>query len=278
MKSVLVVDDTEMNLRLLGVMLDSWGLEVTAEQTFEGALKQIKKRDFDLYILDIQMPVPKRYSASVAAGKLAGYVLWDAIRQKDPLTHVIFASAGEPELLGDAKTDPRAHFLRKPVNRSELQRRINSFEDGLGALRVFVVHGRDSQALTELELFLARLGVKEPVILRRILGENSTVIEKLEYTAETADACVVLITADDIGRLKQDSKDNARMRQNVLFELGYFLGKFGRKSGRVLVFTVGEVEMPSDLSGVDFVRVREGFGKIEAHVVEQVRGALLKRR
>lgn len=278
MKSVLVVDDTELNLRLIGDLLTSWGHDVTREKAFEGALKQIKKRTFDLYILDIQMPVPKKYSTSVAVGQMAGYILWDAIRQKDPLTHVIFASSGEPQLQGDAKNDSRAHFIRKPIDRQELQRRINSFDDGLSALRVFVVHGRDSGALTELELFLSKLGISEPVILRRILGENSTVIEKLEFTADTADACVVLITADDLGRLSGEGRDKARMRQNVLFELGYFLGKFGRKSGRVVVFVVGDVEMPTDLAGVDFVRVRSGFSKIEPHVVEQVKAALLKRR
>jgi predicted nucleotide-binding protein len=39
-----------------------------------------------------------------------------------------------------------------------------------------------------------------------------------------------------------------RPRQNVLLELGYFIGKLSRK--RVCTLTVGEMEIPSDWRGV----------------------------
>ncbi|MNQ69236.1 putative nucleotide-binding protein containing TIR-like domain protein [compost metagenome] len=41
---------------------------------------------------------------------------------------------------------------------------------------------------------------------------------------------------------------DARARQNVIFELGFFAGKLGR--GRVCLLRKGQVEIPSDLFGV----------------------------
>jgi predicted nucleotide-binding protein len=46
-----------------------------------------------------------------------------------------------------------------------------------------------------------------------------------------------------------------RARQNVILELGYFLGKLGR--GRVCVIYVDGVEIPSDYHGVVFVPLDE---------------------
>lgn len=55
------------------------------------------------------------------------------------------------------------------------------------------------------------------------------------------------MTPDDVGG---NNKDNLspRARQNVVAELGYFLGKLGRN--RVAALVKGEVEIPSDFNGV----------------------------
>ena len=62
---------------------------------------------------------------------------------------------------------------------------------------------------------------------------------------------------DDVGTLKDkvDDKGNPRARQNVIFELGYFIGKLGRK--RVRIIYKGEVESPSDIDGILYIRMDE---------------------
>ena len=73
-------------------------------------------------------------------------------------------------------------------------------------------------------------------------------MEKVERHAEVAFA-VVLLTPDDVGAVATNPADvHPRARQNVIFELGYFLGKLGRK--RVAALRKGEVEKPSDYDGV----------------------------
>lgn len=47
-----------------------------------------------------------------------------------------------------------------------------------------------------------------------------------------------------------------RARLNVVSELGFFIGKLGRE--RVCALYKGEVEMPSDFSGVLWIRMDNG--------------------
>ena len=119
-----------------------------------------------------------------------------------------------------------------------------------GGTEVFLVHGRDEGAKGAVARFLSKLGVR-PVILAELPGEGRTIIEKFEAHADVAFA-VVLLTPDDVGGLQSDHGGlNARARQNVIFELGFFIGQLGRRS--VLALTKGDVEIPSDYAGVEYI-------------------------
>lgn len=121
--------------------------------------------------------------------------------------------------------------------------------------RVFVVHGHHDGLLHEAARYLEKLKL-EPVILREQPSEGRTIIEKFVDFADVAYA-VVLLTPDDRGGRIKDTFETQRprSRQNVILELGYFLGKLGRN--RVTALYTGDVEIPSDYSGVAFVGVDE---------------------
>jgi predicted nucleotide-binding protein len=111
--------------------------------------------------------------------------------------------------------------------------------------KVFVVHGHDEGAREAVARYLERLGF-EAIILHEQANKGRTVIEKIEAHGEVGFA-VVLLTPDDVGSLKGDNLQ-PRARQNVLLELGYFVGRLGRS--RVCALKRGEVEVPSDFGGV----------------------------
>ena len=68
------------------------------------------------------------------------------------------------------------------------------------------------------------------------------------------DFAVVLMTPDDIGYLaNEESFAKYRARQNVVFELGYFIGKLGRT--HVVAIVKGDIEIPTDISGVLYIGV-----------------------
>ncbi|NNJ85391.1 MAG: nucleotide-binding protein, partial [Gammaproteobacteria bacterium] len=79
-----------------------------------------------------------------------------------------------------------------------------------------------------------------------------TIIDKFEQHAASAEFAIALLTPDDVGTLQGDEKDwKPRARQNVIFELGWFLGRLGR--GRVCALKKGDVEKPSDYQGVLYI-------------------------
>ena len=135
----------------------------------------------------------------------------------------------------------------------EVSTRRETVGEGAGPVdskQVFVVHGRDQGTLAEVLQVLSQLGL-DPVVLQDLPNQGRTIIEKFEDYAKVGFA-VVICTPDDEGKLAHgDTEPQPRVRQNVLLEWGYFLRELGRD--RVCALIKGEVEVPSDYSGVLYV-------------------------
>lgn len=117
--------------------------------------------------------------------------------------------------------------------------------------KIFIVHGHDDVAKLDMARTLEKAGF-EAIILHEQPDAGRTIIEKFEDYADVGFA-VILYTECDLGRDKDMPEDSEkyRARQNVVFEHGFFLGKLGRD--HVCAFVKGDVETPSDLSGVLYV-------------------------
>lgn len=113
---------------------------------------------------------------------------------------------------------------------------------------IFIVHGHDEAMKEATARVISDLGLR-PIILHEQPNEGKTIIEKFEKNADVQFA-VVLLSFDDIGRsVKENDGDrNPRARQNVILELGYFVGKLGRR--HVFVLKKDNIEIPTDFSGV----------------------------
>ncbi|MCW8932373.1 MAG: nucleotide-binding protein [Gammaproteobacteria bacterium] len=120
-----------------------------------------------------------------------------------------------------------------------------------GITKVFVVHGHDEALKANVARLVERLGL-EAVILHEQPNLGRTIIEKFSDHSNVAYA-LVLLTGDDVGGKVSESKDNQmlRARQNVIFELGYFVGKLGRN--KVSAIYQDSVELPSDYQGIVFI-------------------------
>lgn len=120
--------------------------------------------------------------------------------------------------------------------------------------KVFIVHGHDDFAKTEVEAFIRRIGL-EPIIIHQQANRGQTIIEKIEAHSDVKFG-IVLYTPCDLGAAKADAtNDNfkPRARQNVVFEHGYLIGKIGRENVAALVKE--EVETPNDISGVVYIKM-----------------------
>jgi predicted nucleotide-binding protein len=123
--------------------------------------------------------------------------------------------------------------------------------------KVFVVHGHDVTAKLHVARFLEKLALN-PIILHEQTNQGRTIIEKFEANASVSFA-VVLLTPDDFGYPSgKPELGKPRARQNVIMELGFFLGHLGR--GSVAVLYKEGVEIPSDYQGVAYILMDEGGG------------------
>lgn len=137
------------------------------------------------------------------------------------------------ELLGDQPSDSRL-IEETPLDLS----------------RVFIVHGRDEGAREGVARFIERLGFKAD-ILHELPNKGRTIITKFREEAEGVGFAVVLMTPDDQGKGEHEENFRPRARQNVVFELGFFIGILG--PGRVAALVKGPLERPSDFDGVVYI-------------------------
>ena len=117
---------------------------------------------------------------------------------------------------------------------------------------VFISHGHDKEAKMIVAQFVENLGLTVTV-LDEPPNSGLTVIENLEKYADDTGFAIALLTPDDVGALKDeaDRQLNPRARQNVLLELGYFIGKLN--PNRVCLLYKEGVELPSGIRDVTYV-------------------------
>jgi hypothetical protein len=81
-----------------------------------------------------------------------------------------------------------------------------------------------------------------------------TTIEAIEKVPRIADSALLFLTPDD--ELIQRGQHSLAARDNVIFEAGFFMSRFGRR--RTAIARVGNVNIPTDLLGITYISLREG--------------------
>jgi predicted nucleotide-binding protein len=141
----------------------------------------------------------------------------------------------------EVKDDPGSRIVIQPNN------------------KVFLVHGRDPGALHEVARFLEKIGL-DVTILHERPNKGRTLISKFEEESADIGYAVVLMTADDLGGLR-GAKPAERARQNVVFELGFFIGRLGAQNVCALISP--GIERPSDFEAVVYIELDGGKWKTE---------------
>jgi predicted nucleotide-binding protein len=148
---------------------------------------------------------------------------------------------------------------------------------------VFIVHGTDHGPMRELKTILEEASLK-PIILNEQASGGRTLVEKLEEYSNVGYAFAIL-TPDDIGgiyesggkwsrpaRLRSFLKEAyPRARQNVILELGYFLGKLGRD--KVTCLLKKPLEQPSDIHGVVYIRFEKSLEEVRSAILKELEAA-----
>jgi predicted nucleotide-binding protein len=247
MEKVLLADNDPDQLQAWSGVLRGAGYEVTLASSLAETQDFLIKGGFDLAVLDLHMQEDEDELDD------SGLRLAQIYRETVPiimLTSKPTVAAAVAALQKDGRSSPAVAFVRKK-------------EDGPKALlqaarkailpKVFVSHGRDDNARTAVVKFLENRGAHAVVLKEQPLASR-TVLDAFEEQANVQFA-IILMTADDEGRLKGDDVLQPRARQNVVFELGFLLAKLGRN--RVVALCQQEVplEWPSNYQGVLYLEL-----------------------
>lgn len=179
--------------------------------------------------------------------------------------------------------DSKIHRLDSIIERLEIIPLSSAVQAAIPVLstttrtkRVFVVHGRDEIAKTNLEIFLHENGL-EPVVLHRQADQGMTIIEKFEKHSDVGYA-FILLTPDEIAyfsaeELKPDGerRKEFRARPNVIFEFGYFVGRLGRS--RVCCLYTGDVALPSDVSGMIYKKYDKSIEEVAYSILKDLKAS-----
>lgn len=118
--------------------------------------------------------------------------------------------------------------------------------------KVFIVHGHKNEIKETVARRLSQLKL-DPIILHEQPELGKTIIEKFEHNSSDVNFAIILLTADDEGKAKRETDYKTRARQNVVFEMGYFIGKLGRE--KVFLLLEDGVDKPGDLDGIVYVPI-----------------------
>jgi predicted nucleotide-binding protein len=134
--------------------------------------------------------------------------------------------------------------------------------------RVFLVHGQDEDMKSSVARTLMKLKL-DPIILHEQPDQGRVIIEKIEAYSDVGFA-VVLLSPDDKGEpLAGSLGSRPRARQNVVLELGYFIGKLGRRRTLAIYRETPNFEFPSDYHGVLY-KPYDKAGKWEFEIVKEL--------
>lgn len=112
-----------------------------------------------------------------------------------------------------------------------------------------------------------------------IFEPSQFVLESLLATLQSSDLGVFVFSPDDLAKIR--STERPVVRDNVLFELGLFVGRLGRHRSIFLVPRGADLHIPSDLHGVIAVsfEANRGDGNMNAALgpaANRIRNALKK--
>ena len=113
MSKILIVEDNELNLKLMKDMLSIQGYDIDSAQDGQQGLDKAQNNNYDLILLDLQMPV------------LSGYEFMASYTKQTPII-VVSACAMEEEIQ-KAKSMGCCDFISKPIKIVEFLETIKKY-------------------------------------------------------------------------------------------------------------------------------------------------------
>jgi predicted nucleotide-binding protein len=238
------IQNANMN-SIVGVasqLFEHLGTEIKDNPVYDNYEKSVSRwlEWIGLQFDDVQLPKKFEDSKSLA------YSVFKKIAELDEPFSFLYKLTGEGKFyesivyLNQFYTEYLEKALEDIINanpefeKGEVQKVIGN--------KVFIVHGHNDLIKTQVQLLLSRAGVNN-IVLHEQPDKGRTIIDKLINEGENSNYAIALLSPDDIVNTGEK-----RARQNVVLEIGYFMGRLGKERIRLLI--QDQVEIPSDLNGI----------------------------
>ena len=237
---ILLIDNDRRDLRSWSKVLRSAGYEVQEASSEDAARKHLTQGGFDLAVVDLHLQDgdDEKDTSGLRIARDHG----------DSLPFIILTGKPSLKLQRESLRGLKplaADFIAKSDGADTL---IQAVRDAIRP-KIFISHGHDEGTLAMVTRFLEGVGTK-PIVLQQQPLAGHSILEAFEKYSHVAFA-IILVTADDEGHRKGEGALKPRARQNVIFELGYFLARLGRDRVLVLYKPEGEpIEWPSNFHGI----------------------------
>jgi CheY-like chemotaxis protein len=286
-RTILWIDDERFALTNYKILLERKGFRVFCAYSFsEGKhLMEQYASEAELVILDVMMPIGDASAVGqtdtelAKGGYEAGAVLARWARERFPSLPIIAYSSCHGDDIPAWLESQGIRYVPKTMHFTStddfLDMIYNASTKSLASVarcKTFIVHGHDEVAKLELKNYIQNvLRMPEPCVLQERPSRGRTLIEKFEDEAAEANLVFVLLTPDDrVVPSSREASVEVRPRPNVVFELGFFMAKLGRRKGKIIILYKEGAHVPSDLAGVVYIDITFGI----EHAGEAIRREL----
>lgn len=113
MSKILLIEDNELNLKLMKDILESQNFEVESARDGKDGLDKANANLYNLILLDLQMPI------------VSGYDFLEAFKKDTPV--VVVSACAMDEEVNKAKALGCSDFITKPIKINEFLTVVKSF-------------------------------------------------------------------------------------------------------------------------------------------------------
>lgn len=116
-KHILLAEDNVVNQKVMLRFLERWEIQLTIVENGQEAIERLQNEDFDLILMDLQMPVMDGYEATTRIRKLTE-------PKKRDIPIIALTAAALKEVKEEVYASGMNDFVTKPFNPGELQQKI----------------------------------------------------------------------------------------------------------------------------------------------------------
>jgi CRP/FNR family cyclic AMP-dependent transcriptional regulator len=182
----------------------------------------------------------------------------------------VVAAISEPKFARVAKQHPLLWRTMALVLGHRLKERNRFHPAPREQPSVFIGSSSDNglKIAEHISRYLARYPIVPRLWSKGVFECSNTTIEDVMRITDQVDFAVLVLTADDVTSSR--GKRKASPRDNVIFELGLFMGALDRTRSYMVIPADVDIKIPTDLLGLNTLRFQQRPGRTLARNLQTV--------